>query len=169
MIPRGFPPRRTACRSHGKGWQLCRGLSGRGHLDSVAAVPWNTHTYQFLTSVQRHYKRLSTFPEGFVVLGDAISNFNPIYGQGMSSAALQVQALQQILTEREAASQGLAGLLLTFSRRLRKSSRRPGTSPPAGILPSRRRKVNDRRIWRKVPSISLTWMPSARKTLSSSC
>src|SRR5262245_29197395 len=25
------------------GWQLCRGLSGRIRLDSVAALPWNTH------------------------------------------------------------------------------------------------------------------------------
>ena len=55
-------------------------------------------SYRFPTSVQRHYERLTTFPEGFVVLGDAISSFNPFYGQGMSSAALQVQALQQLLT-----------------------------------------------------------------------
>ena len=25
------------------GWQLCRGISGRIHLESVAALPWNTH------------------------------------------------------------------------------------------------------------------------------
>jgi hypothetical protein len=24
------------------GWQLCRGISGRIHLESVAALPWNT-------------------------------------------------------------------------------------------------------------------------------
>jgi 2-polyprenyl-6-methoxyphenol hydroxylase-like FAD-dependent oxidoreductase len=59
-------------------------------------------SYWFPTSVQRHYERLTTFPEGFLVLGDAISSFNPVYGQGMSSAALQVQALQQLLTERGA-------------------------------------------------------------------
>jgi hypothetical protein len=25
------------------GWQLCRGISGRVHLESMAALPWNTH------------------------------------------------------------------------------------------------------------------------------
>jgi 2-polyprenyl-6-methoxyphenol hydroxylase-like FAD-dependent oxidoreductase len=73
--------------------------------------------YRFPTSVQRHYERLTAFPEGFVVLGDAISSFNPVYGQGMSSAALQVQALQQVLAEREMESRGLAGLALSFFRK----------------------------------------------------
>jgi 2-polyprenyl-6-methoxyphenol hydroxylase-like FAD-dependent oxidoreductase len=71
-------------------------------------------TYRFPTSLRRHYERLTAFPDGLVVLGDAISSFNPIYGQGMSSAALQVQALQQLLTERQAASRGLDGLALAF-------------------------------------------------------
>jgi 2-polyprenyl-6-methoxyphenol hydroxylase-like FAD-dependent oxidoreductase len=70
--------------------------------------------YRFPTSVQRHYERLTTFPDRFVVLGDAISSFNPVYGQGMSSAALQVQALQQLLTERVIGAQGLEGLAQSF-------------------------------------------------------
>jgi 2-polyprenyl-6-methoxyphenol hydroxylase-like FAD-dependent oxidoreductase len=70
--------------------------------------------YRFPTSVQRHYERLTTFPAGFVVLGDAISSFNPVYGQGMSSAALQVKALQQLLTERATGVQGLADLAQSF-------------------------------------------------------
>jgi 2-polyprenyl-6-methoxyphenol hydroxylase-like FAD-dependent oxidoreductase len=70
--------------------------------------------YRFPTSVRRHYERLMTFPEGFIVLGDAISSFNPFYGQGMSSAALQVQALQRLLTERESEPRGLDGLALAF-------------------------------------------------------
>jgi 2-polyprenyl-6-methoxyphenol hydroxylase-like FAD-dependent oxidoreductase len=70
--------------------------------------------YRYPTSIRRHYERLTTFPEQFVVLGDAISSFNPVYGQGMSSAALQVQALQQVLRERAAASLGLDGLPLAF-------------------------------------------------------
>ncbi len=71
-------------------------------------------TYRFPTSLQRHYERLTTFPEGFLVLGDAISSFNPFYGQGMSSAALQVQALRQLLTDRGVESRGLEGLALAF-------------------------------------------------------
>src|SRR6266850_3151646 len=70
--------------------------------------------YRFPTSVLRHYERLTTFPAGFVVLGDAISSFNPFYGQGMSSAALQVKELQQLLAERGAESRGLEGLALSF-------------------------------------------------------
>jgi len=66
-------------------------------------------SYRFPTSVQRHYERLTTFPEGFVILGDAISSFNPVYGQGMSSAALQAQALQQVLVDR-----GLTDLAMSF-------------------------------------------------------
>jgi 2-polyprenyl-6-methoxyphenol hydroxylase-like FAD-dependent oxidoreductase len=44
--------------------------------------------YRFPTSVLRHYERLGSFPERFIVLGDAICSFNPVYGQGMSSAVL---------------------------------------------------------------------------------
>jgi 2-polyprenyl-6-methoxyphenol hydroxylase-like FAD-dependent oxidoreductase len=70
--------------------------------------------YRFPTSVQRHYERLPAFPEGFLVLGDAISSFNPVYGQGMSSAALQVKALQDELTQRTDGSQGLEGVARDF-------------------------------------------------------
>jgi len=63
-----------------------------------------TH-YRFPSSVHRHYEHLSSFPEGFLVLGDAIASFNPFYGQGMTSAALQAKALQQLLAERTARGQ----------------------------------------------------------------
>jgi 2-polyprenyl-6-methoxyphenol hydroxylase-like FAD-dependent oxidoreductase len=74
------------------------------------------YQHRFPTSVQRHYERLSAFPEGLVVLGDAICSFNPVYGQGMSSAMLQVQALQNLLNERIAKGDGppLAKLATAF-------------------------------------------------------
>jgi 2-polyprenyl-6-methoxyphenol hydroxylase-like FAD-dependent oxidoreductase len=64
-----------------------------------------TH-HRFPTSVLRHYERLPAFPERFLVLGDAISSFNPVYGQGMSSAARQAAALRGLLAERAAGSNG---------------------------------------------------------------
>ncbi|MBV8362703.1 MAG: hypothetical protein JO189_32945 [Deltaproteobacteria bacterium] len=71
-------------------------------------------TYRYPTAVRRHYERLPAFPEGFVVLGDAIASFNPVWGQGMSVAALQVQAFQQLLTKRVKEGHGLAGLAMAF-------------------------------------------------------
>lgn len=83
---------------------FARELPSNGLYERIKDAEQVTDFYQhrFPTSVQRHYERLQAFPERFMVIGDAICSFNPVYGQGMSSAALQVQALQNLLNERVA-------------------------------------------------------------------
>jgi len=71
-------------------------------------------TYRYPTAVLRHYEKLSAFPDSFLVLGDAIASFDPVYGQGMSVAALQVQALQELLSARAAETSGMASLASSF-------------------------------------------------------
>jgi flavin-dependent dehydrogenase len=47
---------------------------------------------------RRHYERLPAWPDGFIAVGDSVCAFNPIYGQGMSVAALQAVVLDELLS-----------------------------------------------------------------------
>jgi hypothetical protein len=42
---------------------------------------------------------MAAFPDRLLAVGDAVSNFNPVYGQGMTAAALGADILQQRLRE----------------------------------------------------------------------
>ncbi|HSL56011.1 MAG TPA: hypothetical protein VK868_16515 [Pyrinomonadaceae bacterium] len=69
----------------------------------------------------RHFERAKELPENFLLLGDAVCAFNPVYGQGMTIAALGALTLRNTL--RQDAS--LRGLSRRFLKRLGKVNKAP--------------------------------------------
>lgn len=53
--------------------------------------------YGFPFSQRRRYDKLKRFPANYLLMGDALTSFNPIYGQGMTTAACEALALRQAL------------------------------------------------------------------------
>lgn len=84
--------------------------------------------YRFPASVRRRYERLPRFPERFLVFGDAVCSLNPVYGQGMSVAALEAVDLQAALGE------GLDGLWRRFYARAAKTIDNPWQIVSGGDL-----------------------------------
>lgn len=64
----------------------------------------------------RHYDQLSQYVEGFLVFGDAVYALNPVYGQGMTVAALGALEMDKCL--RKHSNGDLSGLAKRFQKQL---------------------------------------------------
>jgi 2-polyprenyl-6-methoxyphenol hydroxylase-like FAD-dependent oxidoreductase len=71
---------------------------------------------------RRHYESLRRMPDRFVVVGDATCAFNPVYGQGMSAAALSAEALDRCLAEHLDRHPDLSGLAAVAQKAIGKAN-----------------------------------------------
>src|SRR6516164_5469021 len=62
-----------------------------------AHPPDGIRHYRFAVSTWKHFERLPRLPRGVLPVADALCRFNPIHGQGMSSAAKQARLLEDVL------------------------------------------------------------------------
>jgi 2-polyprenyl-6-methoxyphenol hydroxylase-like FAD-dependent oxidoreductase len=102
-----------------------------GFLEFARSLPVPTlydaiHDAQPLTPISgyrktenrwNHFEKLARWPENLILLGDAVCAFNPVYGQGMTLAALGALALEKCLRDRPT-GHDLDGLAKSFQKRL---------------------------------------------------
>ncbi|MGW3139414.1 hypothetical protein [Streptomyces sp. NPDC001139] len=122
-----------------------------------AAEPLTDVKVSRSTANRRLYsERLSTWPDGLVVLGDSAAAFNPIYGHGMSVAAQGALALRGALS---------TGLSVGFARRAQRAIGRRidtawalavGTDTHFSTTTGRRPNLADRLLHRYVSRLSRT-------------
>jgi 2-polyprenyl-6-methoxyphenol hydroxylase-like FAD-dependent oxidoreductase len=89
------------------------------------AAPLSAVTgYQRMENRWRRYERLLRWPDGLIVIGDAVCAFNPIFGQGMTVAAQSTMALGHLLGQRQF-NGNLTGLAKQAQKALAKISATP--------------------------------------------
>ncbi|EGK85920.1 2-polyprenyl-6-methoxyphenol hydroxylase-like oxidoreductase [Microcoleus vaginatus PCC 9802] len=87
------------------------------------------YSYRGTENRWRHYESLARYPENLIIIGHAVCAFNPVYGQGMTVAALDAQMLDKCLQkQRKRYPEGeLTGLARQFQQKLAKLHTIPWT------------------------------------------
>jgi 2-polyprenyl-6-methoxyphenol hydroxylase-like FAD-dependent oxidoreductase len=95
---------------------FARSLRTQTAYNAIARAERIGEIYRFAlpASVLRHFERLDTFPRGLLPLGDAICRFNPVYGQGMTVAAMEASLVDRLLSRRAGEGDPLAGLATSY-------------------------------------------------------
>ncbi|WP_158702047.1 hypothetical protein [Kitasatospora sp. MMS16-BH015] len=92
--------------------ETCRALREAEPITGVSS-------FAYPAALRREFHRLRSAPEGLISIGDAVCSLNPIYGAGMTVAALEARALRTCLAE------GPTGLPRRFHREAARAVRLP--------------------------------------------
>ncbi|MGW6933464.1 FAD-dependent oxidoreductase [Lentzea sp. NPDC054927] len=76
-----------------------------------------------LRSRWNRFHKVPDWPRGLLALGDSVVSLNPVYGHGMTLAALNAAALQTLLQDHDLAKEPL-----TFQRAIARTAQIPWTS-----------------------------------------
>jgi 2-polyprenyl-6-methoxyphenol hydroxylase-like FAD-dependent oxidoreductase len=76
----------------------------RDALETGIAVS-SIQTFRKPVNFYRRFNRLKHWPKNVVAVGDSVCSFNPVYGQGMSAAALAALAISQHLRSHRSATE----------------------------------------------------------------
>jgi 2-polyprenyl-6-methoxyphenol hydroxylase-like FAD-dependent oxidoreductase len=81
---------------------FARSLRFSGIHDAIVdAEPVSpAYCYRHTENRFRHYEHMERWPGGFVVIGDAVCGFNPMYAQGMTVAAIAARLLERSVRAR---------------------------------------------------------------------
>jgi len=87
---------------------FARSLASPAYAEAIEGLEPLEETRSFRTpaSLRRHFERSAEPAAGLIALGDAACAFNPVFGQGMSSAAMQAECLADVLRDERAAADG---------------------------------------------------------------
>lgn len=83
------------------------------------------HGFRQTANRRRHYEKLPSQPHNFLVTGDAACAFNPVYAQGMTTAALGAEVLDECLRGQRRPGADPAGLARSFQKRLARVNKAP--------------------------------------------
>lgn len=90
-----------------------------GHLaEQIAArtIQGPTYRYTSINNQWRLYHKMKEWPDRLIAIGDAVCVFNPVYGQGLTVAALEADLLHRTLAKRATRGNGLDGLSRGYQR-----------------------------------------------------
>lgn len=80
--------------------EFARGLPDAALYEAMQnAIPSSKiYGYRYAENRWIRFEQLRRWPEGFIVVGDAVCHFNPLYGQGITVATLEALHLDAYLT-----------------------------------------------------------------------